>query len=169
MNASPLHIAFHKTEAEWNRRREPRVFDPGQGREFFTKRTIKILSALFVKAAEARVDLQQKRRVGMQSRIDRSRFRSATNEKRGGGNQREGKCNLRDDERIARQKFPARPVGIFAGLLFQISDHGKPREFQRRTEGETNRSENAEEKCGAEDRRIRTAQPNEIERKHRAK
>src|SRR5882724_9275673 len=123
MNAGALHFAFHKIEPEWNHRREPRVLHSWERREFLTKRSIQILRAYFVEAAEACVDFNKERRVGTQSRIDRSRFRSAANEQGRGGDERERKRDLRDHKRIARKEFPTQPARIFAGLLFQISNH----------------------------------------------
>ena len=41
----------------------------------------------------------------------------AANEERRRGQERERECDLHDDERIAREKFPAPPNDIFAGLF----------------------------------------------------
>ena len=73
-------------------------------------------------AAEAGVDLEQETALGFQAGVDRRCLLRAADEKRRRGEKREGKGDLRDDERIAREKFPVPPNDIFAGVFFQVTD-----------------------------------------------
>ena len=81
-----------------------------------------------------------------------------------------GLCRLRavDPGAVARRPGRVLVVGEEGDAA---RDHlvERPRELERRTKGEANCPENAEGQSRAEDRRIRTTQPDEIERKHCAK
>ena len=82
------------------------MFDAGQGREPFFECAIQVLRARLVKRREARVDFQKVIRTRLQTRINGGRLARAANEERGSRQQRERKCNLHHDERIAGQKLP---------------------------------------------------------------
>ena len=83
----------------------------------------------------------------------------------GRGEQRERESDLDDDEWIARQKTPAAPDEIIAGVFLQIADHAIARKLQRRAEGERDRANKTENKGHRQDRQIWARVPNEIERK----
>src|SRR5580700_5933759 len=168
MNARALHGFFHGIESKWHRGRDARMFHARQTSELLANNAIKILGPCSIETTQARIDFNEKGIVGMQSGLDRSRFRGTANKKRGGCDQREGESDLHHDERIARQKFPTSTAHVLAGLLFQISDHGRARELERGSERKAKCAQNTEYQSRSENHRIWAAQPNDVDRQNGA-
>src|SRR5207244_2170616 len=105
---------------------------------------IKLLRALRLVAGQARVRFQNETASRFQSRIDRSRFVRATNEKRGRSEQRKRERDLHHHQRMPRQKSPATYHNVFAGLLFEVADHYAARKFERGSKRESERAEQTE-------------------------
>ena len=124
------------------------------------------MGAFLVVAGKAGIRFKNETRTGRQTSIDGSSFAGAADEQGRRREQGERERDLRDDERIAREKSPAPPNDIFAGLFLEIGDHRAPGKFKRGPERESDRADNAESKSGREDRRVGTRQPDDIERQH---
>ena len=140
------------------------MLHPGQRREPIVQRAIKLLRALRLEAAETRIHFEEEIVLDSQSGIEPGRFVGAADEQRGRREQRERECNLRDDQRIARQKTPAAPDDIFAGMFLQIADHTVARQFERWTEREGQRAEEAKSEGHRENRQIRPRVPDQVDR-----
>ena len=145
-----------------------RKSDTRKRREFFADNSIKVLGPFSIEPAEARIRFHKQCLLRVQSRFDRSRFAGASKEERGGCDQRQGEGYLHYDQRIARQESPTRTVHVFAGLLFQISDHGRARELERWSERKAKCAQNTEYQGRAEDHRAWAAQPNNVDRQNGA-
>src|SRR6266567_71163 len=101
-----------------------------------SQRAIRLLYLRLRRPRQASVYFEQQIVLRMQTGFERGCLVRTANEQPGGGKQRERKGDLRNNQRVARQKAPATPDQIFAGLFFQISDDRAARKFHRWSERE---------------------------------
>ena len=73
-------------------------------------------------SAHASINFEKKATIRLETGIDGCCFERTANEKRRRGQKGERESDLCDNERIARQKFPAAMHGIVARLFLQVGD-----------------------------------------------
>ncbi len=100
---------------------------PGIAASRSDKRSIKLFRARLIHPAEARIHFEEEIVIDAQSGIERRRFVRAADEQGRRGEKRERESDLHHDQRIARQKTPAAPNRVFAGMFLQIADHAVAR------------------------------------------
>ncbi len=136
VHAGALHRTSERNHPKRGRRRDADVLHTGQRGEPIAERAIKLLRALRFESSEARVDFEDEIVIDAQSGIHPGRFVRAADEERRSREKRERESDLYHDEWIARQKTPAPPHDVIAGVLFQIADDAIARQLQRRAERE---------------------------------
>ena len=167
--AGALHVFIERNHPERDSGGDARMLDAGQRGESFFQFSVKFLRVLLVVAAEAGVGFEEQSCSPFASRFDPRRLARAAQENRRRGQERERKGDLRDDQRIARQKFPASPNDIFVSIFLQVADDRGARKFHRRPEREADRAEHAKSQRRSDHGRVRAARPDEVERKQIAR
>ena len=117
------------------------MLDAGKRSQAIAQGTISLLNLCLRRARQASVYFKQQIVLRMQTGFERGCLVRTANEQRRGGKQRERKSDLRNNQRVARQKAPTPPDYIFAGLFFQISDDRAARKFHRWAEREADRAD----------------------------
>ena len=115
-------------------------------------------------AAEGGVDLEDEFALGLQAGVNVGGLGGAADEERGRGEEREGKRDLRDDERVARQPAPAPARGVLAGMFLEIQEHVAAGQFEGRHQAERHGADHAEDQGGPEEHGTRTGLEDQVER-----
>ena len=134
------------------------------GSAAFPEPAVEFAALLRIVPAEAGVGLEEKVPVGLQAGVNRGGLGGATDEQRGGREEREREGDLRHHERMPREEAPAATHGVLAGVLLEIEEHIAPGELERRPEREHQGAEHAEAERGAEQRRVRAGGKHQVER-----
>jgi len=136
----------------------------GKRSQAIAQGTISLLYLRLRRAGQASVYFKQQVVLRMQTGFELCCLVRAANEERRGCEQRQRKRDLRNHQRIARQKTPATPNHIFAGLFFQIADDGTSRKFQGWAKREAGCADKTETECHRKNGQARSAIPDDVER-----